>query len=183
MVNYFILHGSFGSPFNNWIPYLRGEIEALQKEVYTPDMPTGVGVQTYDNWQRVMQSYVDSGRINENTVIFAHSIAPVFICKFLVMHKIKVKRLVFVCGFNHHLGISEEYDSVNESMFCTDLEKVKEYCQDIVCFYTDNDPYVPYEKEKEFADMIASKQIMISGGGHLNAESEYVTFEQLLEYL
>ena len=27
--NYFIIHGSFGSPFVNWIPYLRNEIEKL----------------------------------------------------------------------------------------------------------------------------------------------------------
>ena len=24
--NYFIIHGSFSSPFSNWIPYLRNEI-------------------------------------------------------------------------------------------------------------------------------------------------------------
>ena len=25
--NYLLVHGSFGSPFSNWIPYLRKEIE------------------------------------------------------------------------------------------------------------------------------------------------------------
>lgn len=25
--NYLLVHGSFGSPFSNWIPYLRGKIE------------------------------------------------------------------------------------------------------------------------------------------------------------
>ena len=27
MSNYFIIHGSFGSPFGNWFPYLRKEID------------------------------------------------------------------------------------------------------------------------------------------------------------
>ena len=27
--NYLLVHGSFGSPFSNWIPYLRKEIEKL----------------------------------------------------------------------------------------------------------------------------------------------------------
>lgn len=27
MDNYLLLHGSFGSPFVNWFPYLRNEIE------------------------------------------------------------------------------------------------------------------------------------------------------------
>ena len=31
--------------------------------------------------------------------------------------KIKVKRLILVCGFNNYLGINEEYDTVNKSMY------------------------------------------------------------------
>jgi hypothetical protein len=60
------------------------------------------------NWEKLLKCYVDFGILNENTIIFAHSIAPIFICKFLVKNKITVKRLVFVCGFNNYLGIDEE---------------------------------------------------------------------------
>ena len=54
--------------------------------------------------------------INENTTIIAHSIAPVFVIKFLVENKVKVRKLIFVCGFNNYLGINEEYDTVNKTM-------------------------------------------------------------------
>lgn len=128
-------------------------------------------------------AYVESGILNENTVIFAHSIAPVFICQFLVKNKIKVKRLVFVCGFNNYFGINEEYDTVNESMYFDNLADVKNYCNDIVCFYSCNDPYVKYDAEKEFADTITDKQIIIENGGHLNSESGYQEFNDLLTYL
>lgn len=183
MNNYLIVHGSFGSPFGNWFPYLRRELEKRELVVYTPDMPSGVGYQNYDNWSNVMKTYVDAGIINENTVIFAHSIAPVFVCKFLIENSIKVKRLVLVCGFNNYLGINDDYDAVNESMYLDNLEEVKNYCNDIVCFYSDNDPYVTFDKEKEFADMIASTQIVIQKGGHLNSESGYDEFEELLKYI
>lgn len=183
MNNYLIVHGSFGSPFGNWFPYLRGELEKRELVVYTPDMPSGVGYQNYDNWSNVMKAYVDAGIINENTVIFAHSIAPVFVCKFLIENSIKVKRLVLVCGFNNYLGINDDYDAVNESMYLDNLEEVKNYCNDIVCFYSDNDPYVTFDKEKEFADMIASTQVVIQNGGHLNSESGYDEFEELLKYI
>ena len=105
--NYLLIHGSFGSPFVNWFPWLRKEIESKGLEVYTPDFPTGVGFQNYENWSRLLKTYVDSGILNENTIIYAHSIAPIFICKFLVENKVKVKRLVLVCGFNNYLGINE----------------------------------------------------------------------------
>ena len=151
--------------------------------VYTPDFPTGVGYQNYNNWESVLESYVRAGLINEDTIIYAHSIAPIFVCHFLVNHKIKFKRLVFVCGFNKYFGINEEYDNVNSTMYFDNLEEVKKYAEEIVCFYSKNDPYVKYDAEKDFADTIATKQIVIADGGHLNSESGYTEFEQLLEYL
>lgn len=181
MNNYFIIHGSFSSPFSNWIPYLRKEIENKGLEVYTPDLPSGVGFQNYDNWEKMIKIYVEAGLINENTTIFAHSIAPVFVCKFLVNNKIKIKKLISVCGFNNYLGINEEYDNVNETMYFENLKDVKKYCDEIICYYSKNDPYVKYEVEKEFADTIATKQIVIEDGGHLNSESNYSEFPQLLD--
>ncbi|MBR5662430.1 MAG: alpha/beta hydrolase [Bacilli bacterium] len=183
MNNYFIIHGSFGSPFVNWVPYLRREIENKGLEVYTPDFPTGVGYQNYENWDKLLKVYLNAGLINENTTIFAHSIAPIFVCKFLINNKVSVKRLVFVCGFNNYLGIDEEYDAVNESMYVDNLTEVKKYCNDIICYYSDNDPYVKYDVEKEFADTISTEQHCISNGGHLNAESGYTEFAELLKYV
>ena len=181
--SYFIIHGSFSSPFSNWIPYLRSEIANRDLVVYTPDLPSGVGYQNYTNWENMMNEYVKLGLINENTTIYAHSIAPVFVCKFLINNKIKIKRLISVCGFNNYLGINEEYDNVNESMYLDNLKDVKEYCNDIICYYSKNDPYVKYEVEKEFADIIAHKQIVIDDGGHLNSESGYTEFEELLKWI
>jgi predicted alpha/beta hydrolase family esterase len=181
--NYFIIHGSFSSPFSNWIPYLRMKIDKRGLEVYTPDFPSGVGYQNYDNWERMMKIYFETGILNENTTIFAHSIAPVFVCKFLVNNNIKIKRLVSVCGFNNYLGINEEYDNVNETMYFDNLSAVKKYCNEIICYYSKNDPYVKYEVEKEFADTVATKQIVIDNGGHLNSESGYNEFDELLKYL
>ena len=183
MNNYLLVHGSFGSPFVNWFPYLRNEIEKKGLVVYTPDFPTGVGYQNYNNWEKVLECYLDCGLINENTIIYAHSIGPIFVCKFLVKHKIKVKKLVFVCGFNNYLGINEEYDNVNKTMYFDDLEEVKELAEEIVCFYSKNDPYVKYDTEKKFANTIATKEIIIDNGGHLNSESGYTEFKELLEFI
>lgn len=181
--NYLLVHGSFGSPFSNWIPWLRSEIEKRKKEVYTPDFPTGVGYQNYDNWSKLLKVYVDAGIINENTIIYAHSIAPIFICKYLVDNNIKVKRLIFVCGFNNYLGINEEYDNVNKSMYFDNISDVKNCCNEIICFYSDNDPYVRYDVEKDFAEQVCTNQTIIKNGGHLNSESGYDEFKELLNYL
>ena len=180
--NYFIIHGSFGSPFVNWVPYVRRKLESDGEIVYTPDFPTGVGYQNYNNWSKLLNVYLEAGLINENTIIFAHSIAPVFISHFLVEHQVKVKKLIFVCGFNNYLGINEEYDEVNKTMYFDNLSDVKNYAKEIICFYSKNDPYVKYDVEKEFADAISTEQYCILNGGHLNAESNYIEFKQLLNH-
>lgn len=179
MNNYVILHGSFGSPDSNWFPWLKIELEKRGHKVDVPQMPIGVDRQTFENWSKVLKEL----NINENTIIIAHSIAPIFVCKYLITNQIRVKRLVFVCGFNNYLGISPEYDAVNKSMFVDNWADVKKYCKDIICYYSDNDPYVSYTAEKEFADTITNQQYVIKNGGHINAESGYIKFKEILKGL
>jgi len=175
--NYIILHGSFGSKDGNWFPWLKEQLENKKYKVTVPQMPVGVGNQNYDNWSKEL----DKLNITKSTTIIAHSIAPVFICKYLVNHKISVKKLIFVCGFNNYLGINPDFDAVNKSMFFDNLEDIKNYCEDIVCFFSDNDPYVKFEVEKSFADIVSNKQHIINNGGHINAESGYTKFEEILK--
>lgn len=183
MENYFIIHGSFGSPFGNWFSWLHDFIEDEGKEVYVPHFPIGVKYQNYENWSKLLKNYLDLGLINENTTIIGHSSAPAFISQFLIKNKLKVKKLIFVCGFNNYFGINEEYDEVNRTMYTKDLEEVKQYASEIICFYSDNDLYVKYDAEKEFADKVATEQVFIPNAGHINSESGYDTFEDIVNYL
>jgi predicted alpha/beta hydrolase family esterase len=175
--NYIIIHGSFGSKDGNWFPWLKNKLK--DKSVIVPQMPVGVGNQNFENWSKVL----DELEINENTTIIAHSIAPIFVCKYLITNKIKVKKLVFVCGFNNYLGIDPDFDAVNKPMFIDNFEDIKKYCNDIICFYSNNDPYVKFEVEKSFADTISNEQYIIKNGGHINAESGYTEFEEILKVI
>lgn len=183
MENYFIIHGSFGSPYSNWFGWLHDFIEDEGKQVYVPNFPIGVGYQNYENWSKLFNIYLDLGLINENTTIIAHSSAPVFVAKFLTQNKVKIKKLISVCGFNNYLGINEEYDAVNQSMYFDNLQDVKQYAKEIICFYSDNDPYVKYEAEKEFVDTIATEEVLMLKAGHINSESGYDTLEEIVNYL
>ena len=179
MEKYIIIHGSFGSKDGNWFPWLKNKLEKDNKDVVVPQMPVGVGNQNFENWSKVLNEF----NINENTTIIAHSIAPIFVCKYLITNKIKVKKLVFVCGFNNYLGIDSDFDAVNEPMFTENIEDIKEYCNNIICYYSDNDPYVKFEVEKSFADTVSNEQYVIKNGGHINAESGYTEFEEILKVL
>lgn len=175
--NYIILHGSFGSNNGNWFPWLKNELEKKNKKVDCPQMPVGVGNQNYENWSNEMNKL----DINGGTTIIAHSIAPIFVCKYLITNDIKVKKLIFVCGFNNYLGIDKDFDAVNEPMFIDNYYDVKNCCNNIECYYSDNDPYVNFEVEKNFADGLTDKQFIIRNGGHINSETGYIKFEEILK--
>ncbi len=179
MENYLIIHGSFGSSEGNWFLWLKEQLEKDNKKVLVPQMPVGIDKQNFDSWSEVLNK-ID---INEFTTIIAHSIAPIFICKYLITNKIKVKKLIFVCGFNNYFGINKDFDTVNGPMYIDNYTDIKKYCDNIICYYSDNDPYVKYEVEKEFASSISNKEYVIKGGGHINSESGYTSFEAILKSL
>ncbi len=179
MENYLIIHGSFGSSEGNWFPWLKEQLEKDNKKVLVPQMPVGIDKQNFDSWSEVLNK-ID---VNEFTTIIAHSIAPIFICKYLITNKIKVKKLIFVCGFNNYFGINRDFDTVNGPMYIDNYTDIKNYCDNIICYYSDNDPYVKYEVEKEFASSISNKEYVIKGGGHINSESGYTSFEAILKSL
>lgn len=81
--NYLIIHGSFGSPFSNWFSWLSDFLTSEGKSVYVPQFPIGVGYQNYENWSNLLAYYDNLGLVNENTVIIAHSIAPVFMIRLI----------------------------------------------------------------------------------------------------
>ena len=68
-------------------------------------------------------------------------------------------------------------------MYFDNLEDIKNYAEEIICFYSDNDPYVKYEVEKDFAEKVSTIQILIPNAGHINSESGFDTFENIVEYL
>lgn len=68
-------------------------------------------------------------------------------------------------------------------MYFDNLDDVKQYANEIICFYSDNDSYVKYETEKDFTNKISTEQILIPNGGHINIESGYDTFEDIANFL
>ncbi len=55
MYDFVIIHGSFGSPFENWSPWLFNALSKQGKQVLAPQLPTID--QNYQDWDSVLYSY------------------------------------------------------------------------------------------------------------------------------
>lgn len=91
MSNYFIIHGSYGNPYKNWIPWLKKELSKRRLKCMVPDFPTP-DKQDYESWSRILKSYLDIGCITEETTFITHSLGGIFIVKFLIENRVKVKK-------------------------------------------------------------------------------------------
>lgn len=182
MSNYFIIHGSLGNPYENWFPWLQEQLVQDKKEVIVPNFPINE-YQNYDNWSKILKQYLQMGLINEDTIFIAHSLGPIFICKFLIEHQIKIKGLISVSGFNTLLGI--ELDEVNKSFIIENqkLEMIEQYTKFVYCLYSDNDPYVPMQELEDFALHTKAEKSIITGAGHFNTTSGYIRFPEILSVI
>lgn len=78
--NAFIIHGAFGTPQENWFPWLKNQLESMGLEVYVPQFPTPEG-HTLGNWLKVFEDYIEF--LNPESIMIGHSMGPAFILNVL----------------------------------------------------------------------------------------------------
>lgn len=181
MNNYFIIHGSYENPYKNWIPWLKKQLSKRNLNCIVPNFPTPYK-QDYESWSKILKAYFEIGYITENTTFITHSLGGIFIVKFLLENKIKVRKIITIAGFNN-LKFVDDMNLYKSFYFDKDLSDIKLYSLERISFYSDNDPYVPENDAEKFADSILSKKVLVNGAGHFNEKYGYTEFRELLEHL
>lgn len=179
--NYFIIHGSYGNPYKNWIPWLKKQLSKRKLNCIVPSFPTPYK-QDYESWSKILKAYFEIGYITEDTTFITHSLGGIFIIKFLLENKIKVKKIITIAGFNN-LEFKDDMNLYKSFYLDEDLSDIKLYSLENISFYSDNDPYVPQNDAEKFADSISSKKVLVNGAGHFNEKYGYTEFAELIKYI
>jgi predicted alpha/beta hydrolase family esterase len=177
-LNIFIIHGSFGTPNENWFPWLKKEISKQGVEVFIPQFPTPEN-QSLEKWLFSFKEYED--KLNDQTIFVGHSLGPAFILNLLQRISIKISSCYLVAPFVQLLN-DPEFDTVNETFVTCkfDWENIKQHCKDFYVYYSDNDPYVPQEASLFVADKLNAKTTVLHNAGHINRSSGFEEFPFLL---
>jgi len=178
--NYLIVHGAFGSPQENWFPWLKTKLQQSGGTVFVPQFPTPDN-QNLITWQKVA-SVTLKDCDPAHTVLIGHSTGAVFVLRMAEQARQPFKAVFSVCPFMEALG-NPTFDPLNASFVTSPFNAVacKKGALKITCFAGDNDPYVPLASSKDVANKVGAELIMIAKGGHLNADAGYVEFPQLLD--
>lgn len=164
MSNFFLIHGTGGSPGEAWFPWLKKELERLGHTVYAPDFPTPEG-QQLENWLSVFKPF--EVFIDQDTVFVARSLGPAFVLRILERINIEVKAAFLVAGFCSDIGL-EEFRPLIGSFIDEpfDWPKIRKSCSRFFLYNSDNDRYVPMENGRELAANLHAQMAVIEGADH-----------------
>jgi len=174
-----ICHGTMGSPDGNWFQWTKYKLEELGHTVYVPTFPTPDS-QTKDNWCTTLRD--QAPLFGKNTILVGHSISATFLLHILEVVKEPIHHSIFVSPVMNDIG-NVEYDELNRTFvhheFDWDAINANKGISTI--FHGDNDPYVPMNHAETLSKNIKTPVSIIENGGHLNSESGYVEFPQLID--
>lgn len=176
-----IIHGTKGSSQGNWYPWLASELQKLRVETIVPQMPTPEN-QTLDSWRKTFKEYC--GEISRDDILIGHSCGAVLLLRLLEESAQSAAFTVLVSPPFGEIGVPE-YDALNSSFLDKpfDWSEIISKTGRLAYLMADNDQYVPQEQLLEVASSLNVKPLIIKGGGHLNSETGFTTFPQLLYLL
>lgn len=180
MKNAFIFHGTAGSPEGNWFPWLKSELESHGIPTIVPSFPTPDG-ESLQAWFDVLDS--EKEKIGPDTLLIGHSKGGMFLLKVLERLKTPVKTAIFVAA---PIGIKpiRYYDEDKKfTNFEFDWENIRGKSKRFVVFHSDNDPYVSLANGERLAKELGVELTFIPRAGHINSESGYTKFPEILKVL
>ncbi len=185
-MNFLIMHGSYGSPEENWFRWLEKELKNLGNTVVLEQFPVddwdevvGIGqdkISTYKPKQslQIWDDYFVKNILpkfgSEPFVFIGHSSAPIFMLHMLQKYSFKLNGAIFVAPFFDIPDRPEiwQFYPTNKTFYSYDFnfEKINSRIGKSFVVYGDDDPYVPQTEPPLFASKLGSEVVVVKGGGH-----------------
>ncbi|KKP59699.1 MAG: hypothetical protein UR54_C0025G0006 [Candidatus Roizmanbacteria bacterium GW2011_GWA2_34_18] len=184
MRNVFIIHGSNGSPQENWFPWLKKELEKLGHQVFVPQfpipkVPTPGGHKLFE-WTKTSDGYKQY--INGDTIFVAHSRGCIFTYHYLAKNKSSILATFLIAPWINYIWYPnyKKIDSFHEVPF--NWEKTRQGSRYFEVYQSTNDE-TPVSEGKEIAKNLNAKLIVVKNAGHFNVASDkkFVKFPLLLK--
>lgn len=185
-MKYLIMHGSYGSPEENWFRWLEKELKQLGHDVILEQFPVDswdkiekVGtdkigsyqaIESLASWEKYFVDNILPKIKGEEVSFVGHSIAPIFMLHMLNKYDFKLKQAVFVSPFFNIPDAPSvwQFYPVNKTFYSYDFnfDKIRSHIGKSYVIYGDNDPYVPSTEPPLFAEKLGAEIHVVPSGGH-----------------
>ncbi|MDE2025752.1 MAG: alpha/beta hydrolase [Patescibacteria group bacterium] len=182
MKNALLLHGTNGNPEENWLPWLKKELEQQGWTVVIPSLPhpEKPSIKRYNEY--LLNTTLNLG---PESYIIGHSSGAVAALGLLqaLPKDIVIDTCILVGAFKDDLGWDALHELFDPQL---DFEKIKKHAKKFVLIHADNDPYCPLDQAKYLAHKLHGDLIIKPGEKHFStstAGEKYKTFPFLLELI
>lgn len=179
-----ILHGTDGSPQENWFPWLKTQLESRGYTVWVPELPNNHTPNRHIYNDFLLNSDWD---FTDNLII-GHSSGAVSILNLLQDKRTpKIKTGILVGAWAHMKETDLDKEQFKD-LFPSegfDFKLINQKADKFIFIHGDNDPYCPLDQAKWLAKQTDSQIFIIPGGGHftVNLNPDYSKFPKLIEIL
>lgn len=174
MANIFIIHGSYGSPKENWFPWLKKELEKLGHKVFVPQFPIPVGKiqdsayggHDLKGWFKKLDEY--KKYIDKNTIFVAHSRGNIFLYHYLATLKNSVSAVFMVAPWKKYIWYPKGWkkiDTFHRKPF--NWKKISQNSQYFEVYQSTNDD-TSVEEGQVIARLLNAKLVIVKNAGHFN---------------
>jgi len=156
----FLVHGWGGSPKNDWLPWAKKELSGSGYEVVAPEMPE-TDHPKIDLWINKLNEVV--GDPKRDDIFVGHSIGCQTILRYLETISNKIDKVILIAPW-WYLTLDEGEEQADADPWLkvgVDFEKIKSKTDNFVAVFSDNDPFVPMEKNVEFFKEKLNPEIII----------------------
>lgn len=180
------MHGSYGSPEENWFRWLEKKLLNADHQVILKQFPSddwekvsALGIdrvgeyhpkQTLKSWEDFFVKNILPQIQSTKTSFIGHSIAPIFMLHMLNKYDFHLDKAIFVAPFFDIPDRPEiwQFYHVNKTFYSYnfDFDKIRSQISSSIVIYGDNDPYVPASEPPLFAQKLGSQLHVIPGGRH-----------------
>lgn len=171
-----ILQGWYQKPDANWYPWLTKELQTKGYEVFMPDLPTmHTDMPDMDKQIAFIENLLP---IDEQTIIFGHSIGSLLGLRLAEKHSFRT--LFLVAGWDYN-----DLTKGHKLFWPNKLnhEKIKRHVSDIYCISSDNDPYITAFATEEMSKRLGGTCMLIKGAGHFTADFGITKIPEIVPHI
>lgn len=167
----FIVHRWSGSPYSDWLPWMRRELEQLNYSVEVPHMPNPDAPEV-DPWVYYLREQV--GRLDDNTFFIGHSIGCQAIMRYaeLSPENERAGGALFVAPWMNirNVGPTDMFVAEEWIKRPIDFLKAAYHLNRVTAIFSETDPYVPMTEAQVFQNMLHANIVIQERGGHFTQD-------------
>lgn len=175
-----IVHSWSGHPNEDWLPWLKRELESFGFEVLVPRMSRD-DEPVIERWDERLEAAIRAS--DEHTYFIAHSIGCQAVMRYLASRNEKAGGLVFVAGWFALDNLEDEETKETAKPWTDektiDFERILNATQNVTVFISDNDPYGQVEENaKKFRDYLHADVHILHDKGHFRTNDGAIELPQ-----